>query len=264
MVHRVESLDGRDRPFADLNSDLSRRRFIRHFGVGTAVSTFLGRGWLATLVADCQPAAPGAGILRVRVGDFPALQNINGSVRLALNPFTQSGPSGSFYPVLINRGSNGQFFSLSTQCQHQSCVVPTFNATLGASVCPCHGSRYSINGSVLAGPTTRPLIAYTNSFDGTILCVEIPNLGYSVNATSVQSGTGPRLQLRFPTKSNVKYQVYFRQSVTDAGAVVPFSTTSDGVAGSSVLTGNNATATLFVDRTNDTGFYSIVVQVVQA
>jgi Rieske Fe-S protein len=263
MVDKVKGLIGSDEPPADLNSGLSRRHFIRHFVVGTAVSTFAGGSWLATLVADCQPAAQGAGILRVRVSDVPALQNANGSVRLALNPFTQSGPTGAFYPVLINRGSNSQFFTLSTQCQHLSCVVPTFNATLGASVCPCHGSRYAINGGVLAGPTTRPLIAYTNNFDGTILCVEMPNLGYSVNATSVQSGVGPRLQLRFPTKSNVKYQVHFRPSVADSGTVVQFATTSEGAASSSVLTGNNGTATLFVDRTNDVGFYSVVVQVTQ-
>jgi hypothetical protein len=107
------------------------------------------------------------------------------------------------------------------------------------------------------------LIAYTNNFDGTILCVEMPNLGYSVNATSVQSGVGPRLQLRFPTKSNVKYQVHFRPSVADSGTVVQFATTSEGAASSSVLTGNNGTATLFVDRKNDVGFYSVVVQVTQ-
>src|SRR6185437_6756200 len=257
-------LGERDQPFADLNSDLSRRHFIGHFVVGTAVSTFVGKGWLATLVADCQPAAPGAGILRVRVGDFPALQNTNGSVRLALNPFTTNGPSGAFYPVLVNRGAADQFFALSTRCQHLGCVVPTFNASIGASLCPCHCSRYAIDGSVVAGPTTKPLISYANSFDGTILCIEIPGLGYSVTGTAVQGTVGPRFQLQFPTKSGVKYRVVLWQSFTDPGTTVLFATTSGGAATSSVLTGNGSTGTAFVDRATDAGFYSIVVQVTQA
>ena len=61
----------------------------------------------------------------------------------------------------------------------------------------------------------------------------------------------------------MKYQVLFRQSLADtgAGAVVPFATTIGGAATSTVLTGNNAVATLFVDRTSDAGFYSVAVLV---
>ena len=148
-VHRIEKMHRRMpnlRSISSRNASVhvaknpGRRRFIRNFLLGTATSTFLGRGWVSTVLADCQPAQPGEGILRVRISDFSALQNVNGSVRLALNSFTQNGPFGAFYPILINRGANSQFFSLSAQCMHQGCVVPTFNSTFGASVCPCHGT----------------------------------------------------------------------------------------------------------------------------
>src|SRR2546427_10764926 len=93
---------------------LPRRRFIKHFVVGTAFSNILGRKWFATVLADCEPTTPTGGILRVKISDFPALQNAEGSLRLALNPFTVNGPPpGAFYPVLINRGSGNQFFALS-------------------------------------------------------------------------------------------------------------------------------------------------------
>jgi nitrite reductase/ring-hydroxylating ferredoxin subunit len=246
-----------------LATKYGRRRFIRSFAVGTAVSTLLGKGWLGTLLADCRPTLPGDGVLRVNVADFPALAGENGSVRLAFNPFTVSGPSGPFYPILINRGANNRFYTLSTQCQHQFCVVPPFNASAGASTCPCHGSQYSIDGSVLRGPTTKPLIAYSNSFDGSTLCVEIPNLGFALTGLAMQSASGPRFQLSFRTKSNVKYQVVFRQDVSDNGAVIPFATTSDGNATSMALKGNGSTATVFVDRTAVAGFYSVTVQVTQ-
>lgn len=243
-------------------SECARRQFIKNFVVGTAFSVFMGRGRLGTLVADCQPIQSGAGILKVAVNDFPALQNEGGSVRLALNPFSPTNSNVTpFYPVLVNRGPGTQFFTLRTRCGHQGCVVPPFNVSQGASVCPCHGSRYDIDGSVLAGPTTLPLTPYTNSFDGTILCIEIPGLGYSVTGTTVESTVGPRFKLQFPTKSNVKYEVRFRQSLTDAGTAVPFSTTETGPATTNVLTGNGADATAYVDRTATEGFFSVAVQV---
>src|SRR5436190_21560142 len=92
---------------------LPRRGFIKHFVLGTAFSTILGKDWLATVLADCAPITPTGGMLRVRLSDFPALQNAEGSVLLALNPFTMNGPSGASYLALVNRGSGDQFFSLS-------------------------------------------------------------------------------------------------------------------------------------------------------
>jgi len=201
--------------------------------------------------------------LRVNVSGFDALKNENGSVRLALNAFTLTGTSNAFYPVLVNRGANNQFFALDTRCTHMGCVVPPFNATAGASVCPCHSSRFRIDGTVVPGsPATRALQSFPVSFDGVdLLCIEIATLGYTVSETSVQSGTGARVQLQFPTRTGVKYEVLFRQSLAGAGVVVPFATTIGGAATATVLTGNNAAATLFVDRTSDAGFYSIAVQV---
>jgi nitrite reductase/ring-hydroxylating ferredoxin subunit len=241
----------------------TRRLFIRNFVAGSVISSLMGKSWLATLLADCQPNQPGAGILRIKIADFPPLLAPNGSVRLEFNPFTVSGPSGAFYPILINRGDLDQFYTLSTQCQHQSCVVPTYNAASGAIICSCHGSHYAIDGSVRAGPTLKPLIAYANSFDGTVLCVEIPKLGFEAIGTTVQSGAGARFQLSFPTKAKVSYQLVFRQSVADSGTVVPFATASDGVASATAFAGTGSTATLFVERTVESGFYSIAVPVKQ-
>ena len=136
---------------------VSRRGFLSHFVVGTAFSTFMGRAWFATLVADCQAVLAGAGILRVKISDFPALQIENGSVRLALNPFVPTNPNVTpFYPVLVNRGAGDRFFTLRTRCSHQGCVVPPFDASVGASVCPCHGSRYAIDGMPKENPGAVP------------------------------------------------------------------------------------------------------------
>ena len=245
---------------------LPRRGFIKHFVLGTAFSTILGGDWFATVLADCGPTTPTGGILRVKISDFPALQNAEGSVRLALNPFTENGPLGAFYPVLVNRGSGSQFFALSSRCTHQGCVVPTFDASFGASVCPCHESRFRIDGTVIPGsPAPSNLQRYTINFDGVnLLCIEIPSLRYSLTGSSVETGVGPRFRLQFSAKARASYEILFRQSLADPGTVVSFAGTEGGGATSTVFSSvNSTTATVYVDRTTQAGFYSVAVQVTE-
>ena len=232
--------------------------------VGSAFSALAGEKWMATLVADCQPTQAGAGILKVKISDFPALQNAGGSVRLAINSFTSNGPTGSFYPVLVNRSSNDQFFALRSRCTHQGCVVPPYNAALQASQCPCHGSKFAIDGSVVAGPAALPLQRYTTSFDGAVVCIEIPGLGYSITRSSVQSGISSRIALTFSAARSTQYQVLFRPSMGDAGVIVPFATTASGQATATVFTGTGAAATLYVDQTSSAGFYTIAIKITQS
>jgi len=258
-IARTSMFEG-DGPIRRPDAARSRRDFLKGFVVGTAFSSFAGREWFATVVADCVPSVATAGILRVKVGDFPALQNENGSVRLAINSFTRDGPNGTFYPVLVNRGTGDQFFTLRTRCTHSGCVVPPFSAAAAASVCSCHGSRYDLDGSVLQGPALSPLTPYLNSFDGTILCIEIPGLGYSVSSSSVQDGTSPRFSLQFPTFRNAQYQVLIHQSTIDPGAAVSFATTPTGSPTNTVLTGTGNPATVYVDRATDVGFYTVAIK----
>ena len=206
-------------------------------------------------------------MLRVKISDFPALQNAEGSVRLALNPFTVNAPLGAFYPVLVNRGSGNQFYASSSRCTHQGCVVPTFDASFGASVCPCHGSRFRIDGTVIPGsPAPSNLQRYTVNFDGVdLLCIEIPSLRYSLTGSSVETAVGPRFRLQFPAKQRVSYQILFRQVPADPGTVVSFANTEGGGATSTVFSSvTNTTATVYVDRTTQSGFYSVALQVREA
>jgi Rieske Fe-S protein len=249
-----------------MQGGLPRRGFIKHFVVGTAISTFFGQKWFATVLADCLPSTSTNGILQVRLSDFPALLSEQGSVRLALNPFTDNGPTGAFYPVLVNRGSGNQFFALNSRCTHQSCVVPPFDGSFGSSVCPCHGSQYRIDGTVIPGsPALSNLQRFTINFDGSdLLCIEIPNLKYSVTGSTVETGVGPRFRLQFAAKSRLSYEILFRQSPTDPGTVVPFASTESGGATSTLFSSTtNTTATVYVDRTNQAGFYSVMVQVTE-
>jgi hypothetical protein len=59
----------------------------------------------------------------------------------------------------------------------------------------------------------------------------------------------------------VEYEVLFRALVRDAWTVAHYSFTIDGPTDQTFLTGDDLSATVFVERTTPTGFYSVAVKI---
>lgn len=57
--------------------------------------------------------------------------------------------------VVVKKG-NGELIALSAVCTHLGCIVQWENAKQDF-LCPCHGGRYTADGTVIAGPPPRPL-----------------------------------------------------------------------------------------------------------
>jgi Rieske Fe-S protein len=57
--------------------------------------------------------------------------------------------------VVVTRSAAGEFRGFSAECTHTGCIVAS--VTDGLIVCPCHGSRYHLDGTVANGPAPRPL-----------------------------------------------------------------------------------------------------------
>jgi Rieske Fe-S protein len=74
--------------------------------------------------------------------DHPELQNPGGVAASACPP------------VIVVRKDANTAIALSAICTHQSCAVGASN---GQILCPCHGSEFALDGSVIKGPATRPL-----------------------------------------------------------------------------------------------------------
>ncbi len=55
--------------------------------------------------------------------------------------------------VALFRDAEG-VYAISTVCTHLGCIVKSAE---GGFECPCHGSRFTGNGSVAKGPAPRPL-----------------------------------------------------------------------------------------------------------
>lgn len=57
--------------------------------------------------------------------------------------------------VVLTQPSAGVFKAFSTVCTHAGCTVSKIAE--GTIDCPCHGSKFNLDGTVAQGPASRPL-----------------------------------------------------------------------------------------------------------
>jgi Rieske Fe-S protein len=57
--------------------------------------------------------------------------------------------------VVVTQPTAGDFKGFSTTCTHAGCAVNKIAD--GTIDCPCHGSKYNLDGSVAKGPAQKPL-----------------------------------------------------------------------------------------------------------
>ena len=70
--------------------------------------------------------------------------------------------------IIIANLGNETFVALSSTCTHQGCTI-SYNAGRKEFPCPCHGSVFDNDGSVINGPATNALKEYTVTRTGNIL-----------------------------------------------------------------------------------------------
>ena len=56
----------------------------------------------------------------------------------------------------VYRDDEGELHAVSARCTHLGCIVE-WNAVEKSWDCPCHGSRFDVDGAVVAGPAKSPL-----------------------------------------------------------------------------------------------------------
>ena len=142
-----------------------RRRFLR------LVAAVGGIGALNALGASCapyegtptgpgNPGGGGGGTFEVDLTAYPALASDNTVVVVSGTPV------GS---IFLTHTTGSTYYALSRTCTHQGCTVGTTTPTLN---CPCHGSKYALNGSVVMGPAPRALTSWPVTKDGEILTID--------------------------------------------------------------------------------------------
>jgi Rieske Fe-S protein len=66
--------------------------------------------------------------------------------------------------VVVTQPAAGDFKGFSAICTHAGCTVS--EVADGTINCPCHGSRFNLDGSVAKGPAQQPLKPETVSLQG--------------------------------------------------------------------------------------------------
>lgn len=122
-------------------SNMSRRQVVVGAGVGTlaAALSACGSGGEAPAEqpAESPEAGASAGESLVKVADVPV------------------GSGVVLEDLVVTQPTPGAFTGLSNVCTHKGCKVSEVAG--GEIVCPCHGSRFGLDGSVVKGPATEPL-----------------------------------------------------------------------------------------------------------
>jgi cytochrome b6-f complex iron-sulfur subunit len=130
---------------SDSHADMPRRDFLGLAWGGMALLAAAGTGFvgLRFLASRHVDDELGGIITAGAVDDFPPN---------SVTPFN----TGRFYLV---RQADGGFICLSHKCTHLACVV-LWHAADEQFYCPCHGSRFSPDGTVLNQPATQPLARF--------------------------------------------------------------------------------------------------------
>lgn len=83
-------------------------------------------------------------------------------------------PGGSWPELLVAKKPEG-YLVVTADCPHAGCTVG-WNSGRSEWVCPCHGSRFAVDGRVLEGPADEPLRTPVVRVEAEQLVVELAGL----------------------------------------------------------------------------------------
>jgi Rieske Fe-S protein len=84
----------------------------------------------------------------------------------SLDPGQGQVVGGPLHPLAVSTSPDGTVHTVSARCTHLGCLV-RWNPWEQSWDCPCHGSRFAPDGSVLHGPASQPLGPQTPEPDAT-------------------------------------------------------------------------------------------------
>lgn len=118
------------------------------------------RTFLMVMAAAAGAIVSAASILPIVGYLFPRSdQNLDSKVELDRIVIASGKPHFFSYkgtPAIVLEPEQGSIIAFSAVCTHLGCIVQ-WDDTKDNFLCPCHGGRFSVNGSVLSGPPPSPL-----------------------------------------------------------------------------------------------------------
>ncbi len=132
---------------------MSRRCFVGGSAIGSALLIGTGLAGCATVSMEGAgtggPSHAPAPRYRLALVDAPDLGTVGGVRHVVYGSF-------DFYLI---RKSEDELIALANVCSHQRCAID-YVETARALACPCHGSRFDLNGIPMQGPARAALSRY--------------------------------------------------------------------------------------------------------
>jgi Rieske Fe-S protein len=131
---------------------ISRQKLLLGAGLGlvtavvAACSTYGKKPEAAGESSTTTAAAPASGNVIAKTADVPV------------------GSGVIVDKVVVTQPTAGVFKGFSSACTHKGCTVDKIAD--GTIDCPCHGSKFNLDGSVANGPATTPLEAQAVTVQG--------------------------------------------------------------------------------------------------
>jgi Rieske Fe-S protein len=130
-----------------------------------------GLGLVTAVVAACSTYGkkPEAASESSATTAAPAAPSASGAPAPAAKPIAKTSdvPVGSGVivgEVVVTQPSTGEFKGFSAKCTHKGCMVD--KVADGTIDCPCHGSKFNLDGTVAKGPAQEPLEAQAVTVQG--------------------------------------------------------------------------------------------------
>jgi cytochrome b6-f complex iron-sulfur subunit len=156
---------------------MKRSKFLIWLGWGSISS------WLSVAIAACTnnnsttqgastattPAGSGVKPISVAVGGFVragTVKELEKQGRLLIRDGKTS------VLVMNNHSKPGSFYAIDSVCTHQGCAVD-WDGDKKQIICPCHGSTFNADGSVIKGAATKPLKSYEAKLEGDAILIKL-------------------------------------------------------------------------------------------
>jgi nitrite reductase/ring-hydroxylating ferredoxin subunit len=230
----------------------SRREWIQRLAMSSTIYSALS-GCLSpptTRAASINPSER----LQLDITAFPSLASSGGSAIVSYD--------GGLTNFLINRDT--EFFAMDPTCPHERCQVNPYSMFTSTIVCPCHFAQFNIRGDLVSGPANTNLNTYATQFEEpSTLIIEVPGFVHRLDEIAVHSSSSgsTRMRLTFPTINGSLYKVRYSPDLSSPFEPIYFATTSAGVADQDLFEATGAPATVYVDTSGTTGFFTLELMV---
>ena len=149
---------------------MERRKFLGWVSVGMLASSLPVA--IAACSSDTGSSSNGAPVSSATT-EIDSTPDAEGYVAVGTNQeLTEKGYIYDKQLGVIVVSNSGALAALNPTCTHKGCDVD-WKGDSGELVCPCHGSKFGVDGGVIAGPASTPLPVYEFKEDGDVIKVKL-------------------------------------------------------------------------------------------